>query len=135
MFLSYGQELGPVQGVGYVNELIARLTDSPVHDSTQTNRTLDSNATTFPLNRTFYADFSHDNEMIAIYSAIGLFRPPQPLKTNSTSFFVTRTTTPDTLKTATTTATSPNQSPLVLLPTTSGWTAALLRERDCVMML
>ena len=50
-----------------------------MHDSTQTNRTLDSNAATFPLNRAFYADFSHDNEMIAIYSAIGLFRPPQPL--------------------------------------------------------
>ena len=79
MFLSYGQELGPVQGVGYVNELIAHLTGSPVHDSTQMNHTLDSNASTFPLNRTFYADFSHDNEMIAIYSAIGLFRPVQPL--------------------------------------------------------
>lgn len=75
----YGQELGPVQGVGYVNELLARLTDSPVHDQTQTNHTLDSNPSTFPLNRTFYADFSHDNEMIAIYSAIGLLRPPAPL--------------------------------------------------------
>ncbi|KAK0207139.1 phytase [Desarmillaria ectypa] len=70
----YGQELGPVQGVGYVNELLARLTSSPVQDSTQTNRTLDSNPETFPLNRTFYADFSHDNQMIAIYSAMGLFR-------------------------------------------------------------
>ncbi|KAK0443979.1 histidine phosphatase superfamily [Desarmillaria tabescens] len=69
----YGQELGPVQGVGYVNELLARLTSSPVQDSTQTNHTLDSNSETFPLNRTFYADFSHDNQMIAIYSAMGLF--------------------------------------------------------------
>ncbi|KAF8653453.1 hypothetical protein AX16_003928 [Volvariella volvacea WC 439] len=69
----YGQPLGPVQGVGYINELIARLTNSPVRDNTQTNSTLDSDPATFPLNRTFYADFSHDNQMIAIYSAMGLF--------------------------------------------------------------
>jgi hypothetical protein len=71
---SYGAYLGRVQGVGYVNELIARLTGQPVRDNTQTNRTLDSSPETFPLNRTFYADFSHDNEMIAIYSAMGLFQ-------------------------------------------------------------
>ncbi|EJD01743.1 phytase [Fomitiporia mediterranea MF3/22] len=70
----YGQDLGPVQGVGYVNELIARLTNSPVHDNTQTNRTLDSNPTTFPLDRPMYIDFSHENVMTSIYSALGLFR-------------------------------------------------------------
>ncbi|KAH7887299.1 phytase [Phlebopus sp. FC_14] len=69
----YGNALGPVQGVGYVNELLARLTGTPVLDRTQTNRTLDSSPITFPLDRTFYADFSHDNEMIAIYAALGLF--------------------------------------------------------------
>lgn len=79
--IRYGQELGPVQGVGYVNELIARLTDSPVKDATQTNRTLDSSSRTFPLDRTVYADFSHDNQMISIYSAMGLFRPAEPLST------------------------------------------------------
>ncbi|THH17127.1 hypothetical protein EW146_g3643 [Bondarzewia mesenterica] len=73
----YGQKLGRVQGVGYVNELLARLTHNPVQDNTQTNRTLDSSPDTFPLNRTFYADFSHDNEMIAIYSALGLFEQYQ----------------------------------------------------------
>ena len=69
----YGQELGRVQGVGYINELIARLTNSPVRDNTQTNRTLDFDPATFPLNRTIYADFSHDNQMVAIYTALGLF--------------------------------------------------------------
>lgn len=83
VFNRYGQELGRVQGVGYVNELIARLTNSPVRDNTQTNRTLDSNPATFPLNRSIYADFSHDNQMIAIYAALGLFNstalnPTQP---------------------------------------------------------
>lgn len=61
-----------MQGVGYINELIARLTNSPVRDNTQTNRTLTSNPATFPLNRSIYADFSHDNQMIAIYAAMGL---------------------------------------------------------------
>ncbi|KAH7909640.1 histidine phosphatase superfamily [Hygrophoropsis aurantiaca] len=75
----YGQQLGPVQGVGYVNELLARLTGQPVQDETQTNYTLDSSPTTFPLNLTFYADFSHDNQMISIYSALGLFVQPEAL--------------------------------------------------------
>jgi hypothetical protein len=70
----HGQPLGPVQGVGYINELLARLTHTPVQDTTQTNTTLDASPITFPLNRSVYADFSHDNEMIAIYSAMGLFR-------------------------------------------------------------
>jgi len=75
----YGQALGPVQGVGYINELLARLTGLPVQDNTQTNRTLTSSPITFPLNRTLYADFSHDNEMIAIYAALGLFKQAVPL--------------------------------------------------------
>jgi hypothetical protein len=71
---SYGGKLGRVQGVGYVNELLARLTGQPVRDNTQTNRTLDASPETFPLDRTLYADFSHDNEMVAIYSALNLFQ-------------------------------------------------------------
>lgn len=78
-YYRYGQPLGRVQGVGYVNELIARLTGKAVQDRTQTNSTLDSSATAFPINRTIYADFSHDDELIAIYTALGLFRPPRPL--------------------------------------------------------
>ena len=73
---SYGEPLGPVQGVGWVNELLARLTNSLVVDHTQTNSTLDSNPATFPLNRSMYADFSHDDQITAIISAIGLFKQP-----------------------------------------------------------
>ncbi|KAH7887292.1 histidine phosphatase superfamily [Phlebopus sp. FC_14] len=78
----YGNALGPVHGVGYINELLARLTSRPVQDETQTNHTLDASPVTFPLNRTFYADFAHSNQMVAIYSALGLFpqdEPPNPL--------------------------------------------------------
>ena len=72
-----------MQGVGYTNELISRLTGKPVKDETQTNWTLDSSPATIPLNRTVYADFSHDNGMVAIYPVIGLFRQKVPLPTTS----------------------------------------------------
>ncbi|KAH7909637.1 phytase [Hygrophoropsis aurantiaca] len=81
-YTGYGNEFGRVQGVGYVNELLARLTGTPVDDHTQTNSTLDLSPETFPLNRTFYADFSHDNTMVAIYGALGLF-PQKQAPSNS----------------------------------------------------
>ncbi|KAG6003677.1 hypothetical protein E4U43_000889 [Claviceps pusilla] len=68
-----GHPLAPTQGVGYVNELIARLTKAPVKDNTTTNSTLDSNPTTFPLDRLLYADFSHDNTLMTVYGALGLY--------------------------------------------------------------
>ncbi|KAF4963403.1 hypothetical protein FSARC_8575 [Fusarium sarcochroum] len=68
-----GNPMGPTQGVGYVNELVSRLTKEPVKDRTTTNRTLDSNPETFPLDRALYADFSHDNSMVSIFSALGLY--------------------------------------------------------------
>ena len=59
--------------MGFAKELIARLTNTPVREGASTNRTLDENNTTFPLGRQLYADFSHDNDMTAIYSALGLY--------------------------------------------------------------
>lgn len=70
---SHGNPLGPTQGVGFVNELIARLTDEQVVDATSTNRTLDDNDDTFPLGRQLYADFSHDNDMTAVLAAMGIY--------------------------------------------------------------
>lgn len=74
-----GNPLGPTQGVGYVNELIARLTGQPVDDHTDTNSTLDSSPETFPLDRSLYADFSHDNDMSSIFAALGLYNSTEPL--------------------------------------------------------
>ena len=68
-----GADFGPTLGAGWVNELIARLTSSPVNDHTNVNHTLDNDSKTFPLDRTFYADFSHDNDMVSIFSALGLW--------------------------------------------------------------
>ncbi|GJE84780.1 histidine phosphatase family protein [Phanerochaete sordida] len=70
----YGNPLGPIRGVGYVNELLARLTQSEVVDHTQHNYSLP-----FPLNRSIYADFTHENLMVAVYSAMGLFNISKPL--------------------------------------------------------
>jgi len=80
---SYGNPLGPTQGVGFANELIARLTSSPIKDSTSTNRTLDSDHQTFPLDRSLYADFSHDNDMTTIFAALGLYNSTPPLSNTS----------------------------------------------------
>ena len=82
-----GNPLGPTQGVGFVNELIARLTGSPVHDHTSTNHTLDSNPVTFPVSKLnsssaspqLYADFTHDNGLLSIYFALGLYNSTKPL--------------------------------------------------------
>lgn len=41
--------IGRARGIGFVNELLARLTSSPVVDSTSTNQTIDSNPELFPL--------------------------------------------------------------------------------------
>ncbi|KAK6535776.1 hypothetical protein TWF281_000028 [Arthrobotrys megalospora] len=76
-----GNPLGPAQGIGYTNELISRLTSTPVNDSTTTNSTLDSDPATFPLGRKLYADFSHDNTMTSIFSAMNLFRGIKNLST------------------------------------------------------
>ncbi|KAK0701828.1 histidine phosphatase superfamily, partial [Lasiosphaeria miniovina] len=74
-----GNPLGPTLGVGWVNELIARLTGKHVVDHTSTNATLDGDAATFPLGRTLYADFSHDNDMTAMIAALGLYADTPPL--------------------------------------------------------
>ncbi|KAF2845715.1 acid phosphatase [Plenodomus tracheiphilus IPT5] len=74
-----GNPLAATQGVGYVNELLARLTGTPVIDHTNTNRTLDSDPATFPLDRKVYADFSHDNDMSGVLAALGLYNNTKPL--------------------------------------------------------
>jgi hypothetical protein len=68
-----GNPLGPTQGVGFVNELLARLTDSPVRYGTCTNSTLNGDEETFPLGSALYADFSHDNDMVGVLGALGVY--------------------------------------------------------------
>lgn len=76
-----GNPLGATQGVGFVNELIARMTNRTVNDHTSTNSTLDGSKKSFPLGKALYADFSHDNDMTGIYAAFGLYNATSPLST------------------------------------------------------
>ena len=78
-----GNPLAATLGVGFVNELVARLTGSHVQDKTSTNRTLDSSNSTFPLDAKLYADFSHDNDMEAIFAALGLYNATETLPLTS----------------------------------------------------
>ncbi|KAK4100330.1 phosphoglycerate mutase-like protein [Parathielavia hyrcaniae] len=69
-----GNPLGPTQGVGFVNELVARLTrTAPVRDGTSTNATLDADPRTFPVDRALYADFGHDNDMMTVLGALRVY--------------------------------------------------------------
>jgi len=74
-----GNPLGPTQGVGFAEELLARLTGTPVVPEASINRTLDSDPASFPLNRTLYMDASHDNDMTGILFALGIYNSTEML--------------------------------------------------------
>jgi hypothetical protein len=53
--------------------LIARLTSTYITSSdTSVNSTLDNNAQTFPLGEKFYADFTHDDIIISVLTAMSV---------------------------------------------------------------
>ena len=59
-----GNPVSAALGIGYVQELVARLTQTPIDDfSTAINRTLDENNVTFPLNQPIYVDATHDTAL------------------------------------------------------------------------
>jgi hypothetical protein len=57
-----------------INELIGRLTNSLPRHCRRTNKTLLSSPKTFQLNRAIYVDSSHVNLMVAVFTAMGLFK-------------------------------------------------------------
>ena len=74
---AFGSPVGRAQGIGYVQELVARLTHTPIplHNSS-TNGTLDDNPITFPLNQSLYVDATHDDVIssseLSLYTYNGL---------------------------------------------------------------
>ncbi|KIL68527.1 hypothetical protein M378DRAFT_158328 [Amanita muscaria Koide BX008] len=70
---AFGSPVARVQGIGYIQELIARLTHTPisVHNSS-TNATLDDNPITFPLNDSLYVDATHEVVVLNIITALNL---------------------------------------------------------------
>lgn len=94
-----GSPVGRAQGVGWLNEFMARLTKTPWDPRTQTseNATLAGDNTTFPLDRSVYADFTHDSSIAGVLAALGLqnlaesllpYDAPQPKRAYRTSMLV-----------------------------------------------
>lgn len=70
---AWGNPTGRAQGIGYLQELLARLQNQYIDSSdSSVNSTLDNNPETFPLGREFYADFSHDDIIISVLTAMSM---------------------------------------------------------------
>ncbi|WPG98610.1 Hypothetical protein R9X50_00140300 [Acrodontium crateriforme] len=70
---SWGQPTGRAQGLGYQQELIARLTNQLIMSSNSSvNSTLTNNEKDFPLGRPFYADFTHDDIIISVLTSMSV---------------------------------------------------------------
>lgn len=63
---------GRAVGIGYVQEILARLQHHVISSPTaQINVTLDNNPETFPLNQSLNFDFSHDTNIMGVLTAFG----------------------------------------------------------------
>lgn len=81
---AFGNPTARAQGIGYVEELLARLQDKYIkHSESSVNSTLANNSQTFPLGMKFYADFTHDKMILATLTALSLdyFRDLHNLET------------------------------------------------------
>ncbi|KAG1816550.1 histidine phosphatase superfamily [Suillus variegatus] len=66
-----GNPTAAAQGLGYVQELVSRLTHTPINVwNSSTNSTLDSSNITFPLNQPIYVDATHDVVISSIVTAL-----------------------------------------------------------------
>ncbi|KDQ54057.1 hypothetical protein JAAARDRAFT_38656 [Jaapia argillacea MUCL 33604] len=70
---AFGSPVARIQGIGYVQELLARLTHTkiPVHNSS-TNATLDDSDITFPLGQSLYVDATHEVVVLNVITALNL---------------------------------------------------------------
>ncbi|KAK5124996.1 hypothetical protein LTR85_001186 [Meristemomyces frigidus] len=70
---SFGSPTGRAQGLGYQQELLARLTNQYITSSNSSvNTSITDNAQDFPLGRPFYADFSHDDIIISVLTSMSM---------------------------------------------------------------
>lgn len=69
----FSSPTGRAVGVGYVEEVVARLKHHLITSATATvNVTLDSMESTFPTNQVLNLDFSHDTNIASVLTAFGL---------------------------------------------------------------
>lgn len=62
---------GGAQGIGWAQELVARLTGSKLSTPyTSQNSTLDDDPRWFPLDQKLYADFTHGEQMVSVLTAL-----------------------------------------------------------------
>lgn len=70
-----GTPIGAAQGAGWVNEMLARLTNKPWDDSLQTseNTTVNSDPSRFPTDagQRVFVDFTHDSILTSVLAALG----------------------------------------------------------------
>ena len=69
-----GNAVGAAMGLGWLNEFVSRLTRTPWNARTQTseNATFNAQASTFPVDRSLYADFTHDSVLTSVLAALRL---------------------------------------------------------------
>ena len=69
---AFGSPVARVQGIGWIQEMVARLTHTPIetHNSS-TNSTLNDNKVTFPLDHSLYVDATH--EVVVLNSQFSYF--------------------------------------------------------------
>lgn len=63
---------GRAQGIGWAQEFLDRITNTTYNPANVTteNSTLDSNPTYFPLDQPFYFDFTHDDIILSVLTAL-----------------------------------------------------------------
>jgi hypothetical protein len=70
---AWGQPTGRAQGIGYLQEVLARLQNEYIFSSNSSvNSSLTNNPQDFPLGRPFYCDFSHDDIIVSVLTAMSL---------------------------------------------------------------
>ncbi|KAF7671096.1 3-phytase a precursor [Alternaria burnsii] len=78
----FGSSVGRAIGVGYVEEVLARMQHHVITSpSAQINITLDNNTVTFPIDQNLNLDFSHDAGIISILVAFGITQFAEVLPT------------------------------------------------------
>jgi len=70
---AFGNPTARAQGIGYVEELLARLQSRFIKESdSSVNSTITRDDDMFPLGMKFYADFTHDKMVLAVLTALSL---------------------------------------------------------------
>ena len=58
---AFGSPVARIQGIGYIQELVSRLTHTPIAvHNTSTNSTINDNPILFPLGQSLYVDATHE---------------------------------------------------------------------------